>query len=262
MAAPTPQATRQEQAQLGNAREQEVHALRDLKGQKVTLQNADIKPEATLYIKGCEDTEITFDAKCTKIMIEGCRRCKVDLKGRIITNIVEIWKCADFTMDVTATVKTLQLDICRNLTLNFESRDRIHDIVWAGVYNLNITIKNEPATPAFVSGYDQMKVEHPDLSPITDQFYVRNIDGKLTSEIVIRLANGYPSTEREAQEFDNQKEKNARAAEEFAKQRLLEAGITLGRKKPEGPRIGRNDPCRCGSGKKYKNCCDRNELKN
>ena len=26
----------------------------------------------------------------------------------------------------------------------------------------------------------------------------------------------------------------------------------------EGPSIGRNDPCPCGSGKKYKNCCGRN----
>ena len=26
----------------------------------------------------------------------------------------------------------------------------------------------------------------------------------------------------------------------------------------EHPKIGRNDPCPCGSGKKYKNCCGRN----
>ena len=25
-----------------------------------------------------------------------------------------------------------------------------------------------------------------------------------------------------------------------------------------GKKIGRNDPCPCGSGKKYKNCCGRN----
>ena len=24
------------------------------------------------------------------------------------------------------------------------------------------------------------------------------------------------------------------------------------------PKIGRNDPCSCGSGKKYKNCCGKN----
>ena len=29
----------------------------------------------------------------------------------------------------------------------------------------------------------------------------------------------------------------------------------------EGPKIGRNDPCPCGSGKKYKNCCGRNQQK-
>ena len=25
--------------------------------------------------------------------------------------------------------------------------------------------------------------------------------------------------------------------------------------KNDGPKVGRNDPCPCGSGKKYKNCC-------
>jgi len=29
--------------------------------------------------------------------------------------------------------------------------------------------------------------------------------------------------------------------------------------KNEGPSVGRNDPCPCGSGKKYKNCCGRNQ---
>ena len=27
----------------------------------------------------------------------------------------------------------------------------------------------------------------------------------------------------------------------------------------QGPKVGRNDPCPCGSGKKYKNCCGRNK---
>ena len=26
-----------------------------------------------------------------------------------------------------------------------------------------------------------------------------------------------------------------------------------------GEKIGRNDPCPCGSGKKYKNCCGKNK---
>ena len=31
------------------------------------------------------------------------------------------------------------------------------------------------------------------------------------------------------------------------------------RKNPDGSKVGRNDPCPCGSGKKYKNCCGRNK---
>ena len=26
----------------------------------------------------------------------------------------------------------------------------------------------------------------------------------------------------------------------------------------DAPKVGRNDPCPCGSGKKYKNCCGKN----
>lgn len=34
--------------------------------------------------------------------------------------------------------------------------------------------------------------------------------------------------------------------------------VTPGTVRNEGPRIGRNDPCLCGSGKKYKKCCGAN----
>ncbi|MFZ4547159.1 MAG: SEC-C metal-binding domain-containing protein [Bacteroidales bacterium] len=27
---------------------------------------------------------------------------------------------------------------------------------------------------------------------------------------------------------------------------------------PAAPKIGRNDPCTCGSGKKFKKCCENN----
>jgi hypothetical protein len=40
----------------------------------------------------------------------------------------------------------------------------------------------------------------------------------------------------------------AAAADEFQSQ---------AKPKRTGPKVGRNDPCPCGSGKKYKNCCGR-----
>ena len=61
-----------------------------------------------------------------------------------------------------------------------------------------------------------------------------------------------------------------RAMEEQAKQRLAQAKSSHSsaegdqepaKKKPvvKGEKIGRNDPCPCGSGKKYKNCCGRDK---
>ncbi len=67
-------------------------------------------------------------------------------------------------------------------------------------------------------------------------------------ERLIRLANGFPTTEREAREFNRKQEFNV---QQLAK----EAGITIGRKAKPTANIGRNDPCVCGSGKKYKKCC-------
>jgi preprotein translocase subunit SecA len=47
------------------------------------------------------------------------------------------------------------------------------------------------------------------------------------------------------------------AAETKASDVVSEAAEALAKAKPvrSGPKVGRNDPCPCGSGKKYKNCC-------
>jgi preprotein translocase subunit SecA len=40
---------------------------------------------------------------------------------------------------------------------------------------------------------------------------------------------------------------------------VSEAAAAMEKAKPvrTGPKVGRNDPCPCGSGKKYKQCCGR-----
>jgi len=243
------------QAQLGNAKEQELHSVVNQKGQTITITEEELKPQHTLFVKGCEDCTIEVRGRCTKIMIEGCRRTKVHLHSRIITNIVEVWKCADFLLNCQAEVKTLQLDICRKIDTKFATRDALPNIVWAGVYDLTISFDDEADKAPYVTGYDHLKPSYPDLNPIHDQFIMRIMKGEIVPEQVVRLANGYPTTEREAQEFDTQKEKNEKNVEDYVRNRLKEAGISLGKKKPNGQKVGRNDPCPCGSGKKSKLCC-------
>jgi hypothetical protein len=248
------QEARKAQAQLGNAKEQEIYAITNKKGETIALKD-ELKQEHTLFIKGCEDCTIEVRGRCTKVMVEGCRKSKIHLHSRIYTNIVEVWKCADILVNLQTDVKTLQLDLCRNLELKCVTSDNLPSITWAGVYNMSIGFDDEPDKTPFVTGFDEMKPNYPDLNPIYDQFIVRIIKSEIVSEQVVRLANGYPTTEREAQEFDTQKEKNEKNAEDFIRNKLKESGITLGKKKATGPKVGRNDPCTCGSGKKSKNCC-------
>ena len=59
---------------------------------------------------------------------------------------------------------------------------------------------------------------------------------------------GQFGTEPQQQEVASEEEKN----ENVLPKRKIPKGVTIQR---EAPKIGRNDPCTCGSGKKYKKCC-------
>eukprot|EP01085_Mycamoeba_gemmipara_P005265 Mycagemm_TRINITY_DN10139_c0_g1::TRINITY_DN10139_c0_g1_i1::g.5265::m.5265 type:complete len:137 gc:universal TRINITY_DN10139_c0_g1_i1:717-1127(+) len=98
-----------------------------------------------------------------------------------------------------------------------------------------------------------MKEVHPDLSDQTDQFIVRFVEGKLLQELIVRLKNGYPTTEREAAVFDeNQRKKDEHMRREAEK---LIKFVPKKYLKGDEPKVGRNEPCPCSSGKKYKACC-------
>ena len=47
-------------------------------------------------------------------------------------------------------------------------------------------------------------------------------------------------------------------AQEMAAQQAAAAGRRVETIVRDRPKVGRNDPCPCGSGKKYKKCCGRN----
>jgi len=60
----------------------------------------------------------------------------------------------------------------------------------------------------------------------------------LRNELIIRLDNGFPTTEREEREFQRRQEANL---QKLTKE-LLGKNINLGKKKTVGPKIRRNDP--------------------
>ena len=62
-------------------------------------------------------------------------------------------------------------------------------------------------------------------------------------------------TVRVASEEDVKREQAAKVTSESGASDGSEKGRTV----RKGKKIGRNDPCPCGSGKKYKKCCGRDE---
>merc|ERR1712098_715346 len=77
--------------------------------------------------------------------------------------------------------------------------------------------------------------EVPDFKERFDQFIIRHVKGKLIQELIVRLENGFPTTEREAAAFDAQKEKNDNAAK---------ANLSWKRKKPRNRSQMRRKPSR------------------
>ena len=60
-----------------------------------------------------------------------------------------------------------------------------------------------------------------------DQFIVRYVEGKLTQELVVRLPNGFPTTDREADDYDRRQEKNNKLFENYVSKLLQVSEILL-----------------------------------
>eukprot|EP01087_Luapelamoeba_hula_P008893 TRINITY_DN2263_c0_g1_i3.p1 TRINITY_DN2263_c0_g1~~TRINITY_DN2263_c0_g1_i3.p1 ORF type:complete len:310 (-),score=84.73 TRINITY_DN2263_c0_g1_i3:25-954(-) len=199
------------QANLGAGKSKETKLLTGLKGQTQTLSETDLESLPTLFFKNCEDCVFVVDGSSVKFLVEGCKRCKITLNGHVRTEVVELWRSDGCELNINSTVKTLQLDLCHGLKLNYDKREHLGSIVWAGIYDFSLDVAGEKLE----TGYEQMKKEVEDLNDTTDQFIIRVLEGKLTQELVVRLPNGYPTTEREAKEFDERAERNAEKAAEF-----------------------------------------------
>eukprot|EP01088_Endostelium_zonatum_P004540 TRINITY_DN1582_c0_g1_i1.p1 TRINITY_DN1582_c0_g1~~TRINITY_DN1582_c0_g1_i1.p1 ORF type:complete len:376 (+),score=119.31 TRINITY_DN1582_c0_g1_i1:206-1333(+) len=218
------------QAQNPAMKGQETKLIKDQKGKTATLNPEFLTDHATVYFKDCEDCNFTVISKCTKVLIERCKNTTVTFthESKIMTQVVEIWKCENFTFNIATLVMTLQVDLCKGLNLNFKDKSYFNSIVWAGIYNLNITFENSPSDDLH-TGFEQMKKIHPEINDQFDQFIVRFIDSKndkgektgakdLRSEMIVRLANGFPTTEREAAEWDAKEKLNKEKMEAYVRQ--------------------------------------------
>jgi len=241
------------QVQLGKGNKKtDTKFILNQKNQKLSLTSETLKRTMTLYLKGCSDSEYTIDARCTKVLIESCSNVKVQFNAIVTTSVAEVWKCEKVDLSMNTKLETLQVDLSRQVIADFRRRDMIHQVVWAGVHDLTVTVPDGAGGKETVfSGVPQMKELYPDLQEETDQFMIRIVEQKLTTEIMLRLENGFPTTEREAKAFEEREERNKKIAEKHLKKIVKTAEIKHNTK----VKVGRNDACTCGSGQKFKKCC-------
>jgi hypothetical protein len=247
-------------------KEQEAHYLL---GEKDVRSTIDInKEKATIFFKDCVDSEYVIESTCARILIEDCHNCKITVNGRVMSSVIEAWKCENLNIAANTKVHTLQLDVSTNLNVHFAKKDDFYMVIWAGLHDFTMTFANDPSV--LKTGVAQMKETYgaETVDDRQSQFIVRFIEGALLSERVVRLPNGYPTTEREKKIYEeNQQKKEDELrkllqmvpSEVIAKQIQQNATINemrqMVRAKPNDPKVGRNDDCPCGSGKKYKKCC-------
>eukprot|EP01117_Protostelium_nocturnum_P009610 TRINITY_DN342_c0_g1_i1.p1 TRINITY_DN342_c0_g1~~TRINITY_DN342_c0_g1_i1.p1 ORF type:complete len:260 (+),score=95.73 TRINITY_DN342_c0_g1_i1:242-1021(+) len=234
------------QAQLGNAQNQQATYVLNETNEKRTYQDGAFLPTSTLYFKNCNNCEYIIDSMSTKVLIESCNNVSITINQKVVTGLVDIWKCENVSFETAVKVGTLQVDMCKGVKTVYKKKDDMVTIVWAGVESLDISLLD--TGDQLSTGFSKMKEENQalNLKEDVDQFIVRHLNNKIECELIVRLSNGFPTTEREASAFDKRQEENLRKL-------ASDAGITLGKKKgPKKP--GQNEPCHCGSGKKYKKC--------
>jgi len=241
-------------ATLGNINVQATAVVRNESRQTTTLDAVRVKTSDTLVFKGCRDGTYTVTGMHTKLVIDECVGCKFFVNAKVISAVADLYKCENIELHSTVAIKTLQVDNCTNVKVKFVDSEHFHSVVWAGTKQLEVNVKHTKELQSN-TGVDVIRAKHPtmEIRDDIDQFITRIIDSELLTERVIRLPNGFPSTQREKDEFDARQERNMQA---FAKN----AGLTFVRTKHVGDKAPpRNSPCTCGSGKKYKVCCGAND---
>lgn len=95
-----------------------------------------------------------------------------------------------------------------------------HSVVWAGTRDISLRITDKElhyevgfffflkVFHSAQTGFEQMRAKTDVLREDIDQFIIRYVDDELLNERLIRLENGFPTTQREKDDFEARQEKN------------------------------------------------------
>ncbi|RKO92166.1 hypothetical protein BDK51DRAFT_27786 [Blyttiomyces helicus] len=104
--------------------------------------------------------------------------------------------------------------MCNAITFNFPKREAFSSLVWNNSESVELSFDDyvdaSMPTGTYRTGlFEATALAIPDFNPITDQFIIRFVDGKISSELILRTAQGYATTKREDTEWTKRQERNA-----------------------------------------------------
>jgi len=233
------------QSKVGVGKCSNMKVLHNMEGVTETLTEETLTNEQALMISGCKKCEINVETTCVKIFMEKCQDVVLRVRGKVITQTIEIDHSSQLNVLIFTKVGTLQVEQCQKVNCLVESRDLFNGyMIWAGCFLLRLQVGDDLMRCDF--GLTQQL--DPTINIERTQFKVwYNSAKKLICDKVIRLKNGFPTTKREDDE-------HVRREEQKLENLATRIGVTLHRKE-DGMKMKPNEKCLCGSGKKYKKCC-------
>ena len=159
-----------------------------------------------LIISGCKGCKLTLapELSVIKVQVEHCTDTRIDVQARVLTEIVEVWRCERAAVRLGAKAATLQVDKCTGLALTFAQADFFDRLMSTGARSTSVAFEDDTALGTTID-FDSLQQERPQmaLSEDIDQFITRRLSatGPLETELVIRLCNEFPTTEREVREL-------------------------------------------------------------
>ncbi len=208
------------------------YVLDGLKGETRTLARAEGMPELpVLVLRGCVDCAFTVPSELAaiKLQVESCERCTITLSGRLLTELVEVWKCVGCELVFQCKASTVQSDGCTDLRLRYACADHFQQLLHTGTRRLAVSFDDAKELGATLD-FDALQAERADkLDEEVDQFITRfEAAGRpLRTELVIRLCNDFPTTEREVRDYEERTRVHGEMLDEVVSAELLILALIL-----------------------------------
>jgi len=96
-----------------------------------------------LFISNCTNCEYTVNDRCKKVVIESCRGLSLIIKGKILTECLEIINSNNVRVTLETRAGTVTCDKCDDVALNFASENQVELVAWAQVRNATMKVEGK-----------------------------------------------------------------------------------------------------------------------